>query len=276
MRLDSHQHFWNYDAKQYPWIPKGSPLQRDWLPFDLEPLLREVDVDGSIAVQARQTIEESHWLLTLADHFPFIKGVVGWVDLRSDRLEEQLTALAPHPRFVGVRHVLQDEVDERFMLAPSFRRGLGKLAQFKLTYDILIHPRQLAAAIELVRIFPGQRFVLDHLAKPLIKTGTLSPWREQIRELAATSNVFCKLSGMITEADQRAWKPDDFRPFLEVVFEAFGTERLMFGSDWPACLLAGSYAQVFKLVNGYLGQLPTSSRQAVMGENAERFYRRAA
>jgi L-fuconolactonase len=229
---------------------------------------------GSIAVQARQSIEESHWLLTLADHFLSIKGVVGWVDLRNERVEEQLVALSAHPRFVGVRHVLQDEPDERFMLGASFRRGIARLAQFNLAYDLLIYPHQLPAAIELVGIFPGQRFVLDHIAKPPIKTGKVAPWREQIRELARAPNVFCKLSGMVTEADPQKWKPDDFRPFLDIIFDAFAGERLMFGSDWPVCLLAGSYRQVFELLNNYLTQLPISSREAILGNNAARFYLR--
>jgi L-fuconolactonase len=274
MRLDCHQHFWAYDERQYPWIPRDSPLHRDWLPSDLEPLLAAAGFAGSIAVQARQTLEESHWLLTLADHFPFIKGVVGWVDLRDDRVEEQLAVLAPHPRFVGVRHVLQDESDDRFMLERNFQRGIGKLAQFKLTYDLLIYPKQLAAAIELVRNFPHQLFVLDHIAKPPIKAGALSPWREHIRELATAPNVFCKLSGMVTEARHPGWKPDDFRPFMEVVFEAFAPARLMFGSDWPVCLLAASYTEVFRLVQGYIAHLPGPLREAIWGDTAADFYLR--
>src|SRR6266496_1092821 len=200
MRIDSHQHFWIYDPNQYPWIAKGSPLQRDWLPADLRPLLAKAGLDGSIAVQARQTLGESRWLLNLADHYPLIKGVVGWVDLRSDRVEEQLAELSKHRKFVGVRHVAQDEPDDNFLVRPDVLRGIGRLKQFKLTYDILIYPKQLTAAIELVKRFPEQPFVLDHIAKPPIKDGLLSPWRELIQELAKLNNVFCKVSGMITEA----------------------------------------------------------------------------
>jgi len=272
MKIDSHQHFWSYNAAQYPWIPKGSPLERDWLPDDLAPLLATAGLDGCVAVQARQTLEDSRWLLTLADHAPIIRGVVGWVDLRSPQVGEQLAELAAHPRFRGVRHVVQDEADPRFMLGAEFQRGIGKLAEFKLTYDILITAAQLPSAIELVRAFPEQPFVLDHLAKPPIKARRLSPWREGIRELAKSANVFCKVSGLITEADHTAWNADDFRPYLDVAFEAFTTERLMFGSDWPVSLLAGSYAQVFTLLDGYLRGVDSAARAKVLGENAQRVY----
>ncbi len=273
IQLDSHQHFWSYDAQQYPWIPKGSPLHRDWLPADLAPLLTRTGLDGSIAVQARQTVEESRWLLNLADHYPSIKGVVGWVDLQSDAVEKDLAELSKHSRLVGVRHVVQDESDADFMVRPAFVRGIGRLKQFKLTYDILIYPKQLPAAIELVKRLPDQPFVLDHIAKPLIRDSKMSPWREQIRELAKTPNVWCKVSGMITEADHAKWKPSDLKPYLDVVFEHFGEDRLMFGSDWPVCLLAGSYEQVFGLVNDYARQMSGEPRAKLFGTNAARFYR---
>jgi len=272
MKLDSHQHFWSYDAAQYPWIPAGSPLHRDWLPHDLAPLLAAAGLEGCIAVQARQTVEESRWLLTLAEHAPIIRGVVGWVDLRSERVEEQLAELAPNAKFRGVRHVVQDEPDDRFMLGASFLRGIGKLKAFGLTYDILVFPKQLPAAIELVRRFPGQPFVLDHIAKPFIKDGTLEPWAAQIRELAKAPHVMCKVSGMVTEARRRAWQAADFRPYLDVVFEAFGAERLMFGSDWPVCLLSASYAETFALVDEYTRSLTDSQRTGLFGGNAARFY----
>jgi L-fuconolactonase len=260
------------DAAAYPWIPRGSPLQRNWLPDDLAKHLAAHHLDGSIAVQARQSEEESRWLLTLADHSPTILGVVGWVDLRSENIAKQLATLAAHRRFVGVRHVLQDEKDDRFMLRPDFTRGIAALATQKLTYDLLIYPRQLAAAITLVRTFPEQPFVLDHLAKPLIKSHALSPWREEIRELARSPTVMCKLSGMVTEADHHAWKPDDFTPYLEVVFENFGPDRVMFGSDWPVCLLAASYDQVIALLEQFLKPFTPAQQTAIMGGNAARFY----
>jgi L-fuconolactonase len=273
MKIDAHQHFWRYDAEQYPWIPKGSPLHRDWLPADLALLLTKTGLEGCIAVQARQTVEESRWLLTLADGASIIKGVVGWVDLQSETVERELAELSRHPKFVGVRHVVQDEPDEGFMLRPNFLRGIGKLKAFDLTYDILIFPKQLSAAIELVKHFPEQSFVLDHIAKPLIKDRVLSPWREQIRELAKAPNVVCKVSGMVTEADHVKWNPDDFKPYLDVVFAAFGEDRLMYGSDWPVCLLAGSHEQVLGLVDDYTRQLTAAARDNFFGGNADRFYR---
>lgn len=272
MKLDSHQHFWSYDAAQYPWIPPGSPLHRNWLPPDLAPLLAAAGLDGCIAVQARQTLEESHWLLELAEHHDSIKGVVGWADLRSPDVERDLTALAQHPKFVGVRHVVQDEPDVNFMLGAEFLRGIGKLHAHRLTYDILIFPQQLPAAIELARRFPDQPFVLDHIAKPHIRDGTMEPWRAQIRELVKAPNVLCKVSGMVTEADHSTWKAADFTPYLDVVFEAFGEDRLMYGSDWPVCLFAASYARMFTLIDDYTRGLSAAARDKFFGGNAARFY----
>jgi L-fuconolactonase len=272
MNLDSHQHFWRYDAVQYPWIPANSPLQRDWLPADLEREQSKVGLDGAIAVQARQTLEESRWLLELARDNLRIRGVVGWVDLRSDRVEEQLAGFAPDPKFVGVRHIVQDEPDDDFMLQPEFIRGISKLKQFNLAYDILIFPKQIPAAIRLVRKFPGQRFVLDHIAKPFIRAGVFDPWASQIAELATAPNVWCKVSGMVTEADHAAWKPSDFKSCLDHVFKVFGVERLMFGSDWPVCLLAGSYERVFRLAQDYLAPFSPGARAKFFGENCARFY----
>ncbi len=276
MQLDSHQHFWKYDAAQYPWIPPGSPLHRDWLPEDLAPLLAAAGLDGCIAVQARQTVEESRWLLQLAAESPIIKGVVGWVDLRSERVGEQLAELSANPKFRGVRHVVQDEPDDQFMLGVDFQHGISLLREFGLTYDLLIFPRQLPAAIELVQQFPEQPFVLDHIAKPPIKTGALYPWRELIRELAACPNVMCKVSGMITEADHANWTREQIAPYLTVVAESFGAERLMYGSDWPVCLLAGSYDRVFKLADDSFAAWDEAARRRVFGGNAQRFYLGAA
>src|SRR6266404_7314485 len=229
--IDSHQHFWNYDENQYSWIPKNSPLHRDWLPADWQKEGIQAGLDGSIAVQARQTLVESRWLLRLADQYPTIKGVVGWVDLRSEKIGDQLAEFSRHPKFIGVRHVVQDEPDPEFVLRPDFLHGIGMLKDFKLSYDILIFPKQLPAAIELVKRFSEQPFVLDHIGKPPIKDGILSPWREQVRELAKAPNLVCKISGIVTEAEHNAWKKADFRPYLDVIFEAFGEDRLMFGSD---------------------------------------------
>jgi len=272
MKIDSHQHFWSYDEKQYPWIPQGSPLHRDWLPPDLAPLLAAAGFDGCIAVQARQSREESRWLLELSERHPIIMGVLGWVDLRAPDVERDLARLASHPKFRGVRHVVQDEPHANFMLSADFLRGIGKLHAFGLTYDLLVYPRQLPAAIELVRRFPEQPFALDHIAKPPIKTGPLSPWREQIRELAKSPNVLCKVSGMVTEADHAAWQPADFAPYLEVVFAAFGEDRVMYGSDWPVCLLAGGYERVFQLADEATREWSNEARGKFFGGNAARFY----
>jgi L-fuconolactonase len=271
MRLDAHQHFWSYDAAQYPWIPPGSPLHRDWLPDDLAALQRPLGFDGSIAVQARQVVGESDWLLGLADRHATVKGVVGWVDLRSDRVEADLARLAAHPKFVGVRHVVQEEPDD-FMLGKDFQRGISKLHAHGLTYDILIYPRQLEAAIRLAEDFPAQPFVLDHIAKPPIKDGAIEPWKSQVRRLAKLPNVWCKVSGMLTEADHQAWQAGQFRPYLDTVFEAFGPARLMYGSDWPVCLFAGSYEQAFRLVDDYARGLTEAERAGLFGGNCARFY----
>lgn len=272
MLLDSHQHFWRHDAAQYPWIPAGSPLHRDWLPSDLARLQQPLGFHGSIAVQARQSLAESDWLLGLADADDRVKGIVGWVDLRSEKVEEDLARLARHPRFVGVRHVVQDEPDDRFLLGTDFMRGLGRLRQFGLTYDLLVFPRQLPAAIELVRRFPDQSFVLDHIAKPAIKDGVLEPWAGQIQELAQLPNCFCKVSGMVTEADHRSWKPDDFRPYLDIVFGAFGEDRTMFGSDWPVCLFAAGYEQTYRLVKDHVAGQTNEAQAKFFGGNCARFY----
>jgi L-fuconolactonase len=272
MKLDSHQHFWRYDAEQYPWMKPEWPIRRDFLPPDLKPLLDSAGLDGSIAVQARQSLQENRFLLDLADGHPLIHGVVGWVDLRADRVEEQLAEFARHKKFVGVRHVVQDEPDDAFMLGREFRRGIRRLHQFGLTYDLLIYPRQLPAAIKLVAEFPDQPFVLDHIAKPPVKSGMLSPWREKLRDLAGHPNVHCKVSGMVTEADWANWKPADFRPYLDVVFESFGVRRLMYGSDWPVALLAGDYARVFDLARQSVAMLSAAEQAAFFGGNAARFY----
>jgi len=273
MKIDAHQHFWIFDPTQYPWInDEREKLRRDFLPPALERELVKTKLESSIAVQARQTLEESRWLLTLADHFPLVKGVVGWVDLQSEQVEEPLGELADHPNFVGVRHVVQDEAEDEFMLRPAFLRGLGRLKQFKLTYDLLTFPRHLTVARKVVEKFPDQKFVLDHIAKPFIKAGTISPWDRDLRELAKFKNVWCKVSGLVTESNWNQWTPPDFRPYLDVVFEAFGEDRLMFGSDWPVCLIAGSYEDVLGIVRDYIQPLPEASRQKILGDNAARFY----
>ena len=274
MHIDAHQHFWRYDQREYGWIDESmAALRRDFLPADLKPELERNEFQGCVAVQARQTLEETRWLLELAERAPFILGVVGWVDLRSPRLRFELRSLAGQSKLVGVRHIVQSEPDERFLLQPDFLRGIAMLEEFDLAYDILIYPRHLPVAAEFVARFPRQRFVLDHLAKPPIKSGGLDSWARGIRELAAFENVFCKVSGLVTEADWQAWKPENMRPYLEMAFECFGPSRLMVGSDWPVCTVAAPYSRVMDIVKDYLGTYAAEERDAVLGGNAAKFWR---
>ena len=273
MRIDAHQHFWRYDSGEYGWINDAmADLKRDFLPDDLSPLLEQFAIDGTVAVQARQTLQDTEWLIALSDANEWIKGVVGWVDLQSPTVSAELEAYAQRDKFKGVRHIVQDEPDDQFMLRPEFLRGLGMLPEFNLTYDILVHPKQLPAAIEVVKRFPNQKFVLDHIAKPLIKDKVLAPWERDIRQLASFTNVSCKVSGMVTETNWEQWKPADFYPYLDVVFDCFGADRLMFGSDWPVCTLSGTYEQVISLVQDYIQPLSPETHAKIFGENAVHFY----
>jgi len=273
MRIDAHQHFWRFNPAEHGWMTDGmGALKRDFLPQDLKPLLESIHFDGCISVQARQSLEETRWLLELADLNDFVRGVVGWVDLCSPELPSQLEHFAWHPRLAGVRHVVQDEPDDEFMLRPDFRRGIARLADFHLTYDVLIYPRHLPAALKLVHEFPEQPFALDHIAKPAIAEGKLTPWEADLRELAQQPNIWCKLSGMVTEARWKQWRPDDFRRYLDVVFDAFGANRLMIGSDWPVCTLSAGYAQSMRIVIDYIGQLPDDIQDAILGRNCAHFY----
>ena len=273
LRIDSHQHFWRYNSDDYPWIDDTrAPLKVDYMPPDLQPLMTATGINGTVAVQARQNLRETEFLLELADQYDFIRGVVGWVDMRADDVEAQLERFAPHPRMVGVRHIVHDEADDRFMLGGNFLRGLAKLAACDLRYDLLLFPRHLPIAIDVVKRFPGQPFVLDHIAKPFIKDGLLEPWERDIRQLAAHDNVWCKVSGMVTEAAWGGWTQADYAPYLDVVFDCFGVDRLMFGSDWPVCTLSGSYRQVVGIVETYIAALSADEQAAVMGGNASAFY----
>jgi len=263
-----------YEQRAYSWIDDSmATLRRDFLPTDLKPELERSGFQGCVAVQARQTLEETQWLLELAERATFILGMVGWVDLRSPRLRFELEPLAGKSKLVGVRHIVQSEPDERFLLQPDFLRGIAMLEEFDLAYDILIYPRHLPVAAQFAARFPRQRFVLDHLAKPPIKSGAVDVWARGIRELASYPNVFCKMSGLVTEADWQAWKPEDLRPYLEVAFECFGPSRLMIGSDWPVCTVAAPYARVMGLVKDYLRKYPAEEREAVLGGNAATFWR---
>jgi L-fuconolactonase len=273
MQIDAHQHFWLYNSLEYAWIDNSmAALRRNFLPNDLAGELKSAGFDGSIAVQARQSMEETRWLLELARKSASIIGVVGWIDLRSPDVRSQLQSLAHNPKLVGVRHIVQSEPDDGFLLQPDFLRGISVLEQFDLAYDLLIYTKHLPVAIEFVRKFPRQRLVVDHLAKPPIKSGELHCWAVGIRELAKFPNVYCKVSGLVTEADWQRWRPDQIRPFLDVAFESFGPERLMIGSDWPVCLVAASYTTTIQLTRDYIAMRSPGSLSAVLGENAARFY----
>jgi L-fuconolactonase len=272
LRIDAHQHFWKYNPLRDAWITDDmAVIQRDFLPADLERTLSANGVDGCVAVQADQSLDETRFLLDLAARHHFIKGVVGWVDLRSPRLDETLEALAADRRLRGIRHVAQAERDD-FLAQDDVVRGISRLARAGLTYDILIYPRQIPAAVSLVSRLSDQPFILDHLAKPLIKEGRLEPWATQVKELARRPNVCCKISGLVTEADWTGWRPEHFRPYLDVAFDAFGADRVMFGSDWPVCLTAAPYERVLGVVDDYTSLLSADERAAVFGGNAARFY----
>lgn len=273
MHIDAHHHFWTYNHREYEWIDQAmAVIRRDFLPADLKPQLEKNGFQGSIVVQTRQTLEETHWLLKLAEENPFILGVVGWVDLCSPQLRSELNLFAGRPKLIGVRHIVQSEPDG-FLLQPEFLRGVSMLEEFDLAYDILIYPRHLPIAAEFVSRFPRQRFVLDHLAKPPIKSGEMDIWARGIRELALFPNVYAKVSGLVTEADWQAWRPETIWIYLDVAFECFGPGRLMIGSDWPVCMVAASYERTMNLVKDYLRGYTAEEREAVLGGNVAKFWR---
>lgn len=272
MRIDSHQHFWKFDPVRHAWIDSSMQnIAKDFLPKDLKPLLETNLMDGCIAVQADQSEIETQFLLRLAEENSFIKGVVGWVDLSAEDLSKRLEVFSKNPLFKGVRHVLQAE-KEGFMLKDQFLRGISELKNFNLTYDILIYPNQLEEARLLIEKNPDQPFVLDHLAKPYIKQQKIKNWASDIKELAKYKNVYCKLSGMVTEADWNHWQFENFKKYLSVAFDTFGSDRLMFGSDWPVCLLAGSYEHVVKIIDLFIENLEQEEKNNIMGGNACNFY----
>lgn len=274
MKIDAHQHFWVYDSVRDSWMDDTMrSIQRDFMPAELKSQMDRCQMDGCVAVQADQSEDESQFLLDLAAQNPFIKGVVGWVDLCADNVAERLAHFAANSLFKGVRHILQSEPDDRFMLRKDFRRGIAQLGPLGLTYDILIFPKHLGFALELVRQFPEQPFVIDHMAKPHIKTQQFVPWEQDIKALAAMPNVHCKVSGLTTEASWHGWKPEDIFPYLDIVFDAFGAERLMFGSDWPVCTLAGGYSAAHELLLTYMSTLSAECQKAVFGDNARNFYK---
>jgi L-fuconolactonase len=271
LTIDSHQHYWRYDAAQYEWIDDSmSALRRDFLPPDAKREMDAQQVAGCVAVQARQSLDETRWLLDLADQYAFVRAVVGWIDLQGD-VDAQLDPFACRPALVGVRHIVQSEPDG-FLERPAFLAGMGRLERTGLTYDILVFARQLPAAAAFARRFPRQRFVLDHLGKPDARGGQYQTWRRHLEAIAALPNVCCKLSGLVTEADWRAWTPGQLRPYLDATLDAFGPERLMVGSDWPVCLVAASYAETLSLVRDAIGEYSTDERQRMLAGTATDFW----
>ncbi|NAS12306.1 amidohydrolase family protein [Poritiphilus flavus] len=273
MIIDSHQHFWKYDPVKHSWInDEMAVIRKSFMPEDLKLVYAENGVDGCVAVQADQSLDETDFLLGLAKENEFIRGVVGWVDFRSGDVEEQLEKYNSEEKIKGYRHIVQGEPDHNFLLRSDFLRGIGMLEKFNSTYDILIFPHQLGASLEFVRRFPKQKFVIDHLAKPYIKDGYFDGWAVLMKELAKHENVYCKLSGMITEADYHSWTAQQIEPYMNLVLEAFGTDRLLYGSDWPVCLVAGDYARVKSLVTDFIGDLSQDEQSDIMGNNAQEFY----
>lgn len=273
MRIDAHQHFWKYEADTHAWITEDmSVLRRDYGPDDLMPQLQQCGIDGCVAVQADQSEAETLYLLDLARAYPFIKGVVGWVDLQSDDIEPWLAHFQQFPQLKGFRHIIQAESDPDFFARPAFQRGVTALRHYDFTYDILIYHHQLPAALQFAKRFDQQSFIIDHLAKPAIKTNEIADWQQQIQQFEPLEHVYCKLSGLITEADWNNWTYDQLLPYLETVLETFGPQRIAFGSDWPVCLLAGSYSQVYDIVLQFVNSLSSDEQTDIMGRTAVGFY----
>ena len=273
--IDAHQHFWQLSQPfEYGWLdtPGLEPIRRDFLPEDLAKLLGAAGVDRTVFVQTQHNLEENRWVLGLAEQHEFIAGVVGWIDLASDNCESQLLELKQHPKFVGIRHITQDESDDNFIIREDIVRGLRVLEQHNVPFDLLFYVKHLKHAEKLAKLLPDLPMVIDHLAKPRIKEGIMDGWREDLQAAARHSNLFCKLSGMVTEANLVQWKPADLRPYVETALEAFGPDRCMYGSDWPVCELAGSYGQVHDALCESVGQLGTSELEQVFGGTASRFY----
>ena len=272
-RIDSHHHLWQYTASEYGWINDSmQSIQRDFLPDDLDAALRSANIDGAVTVQTQHSLEETNWLLSLAEQSSLIKGVVGWADLASTAFEEQLSVLRRRPKLRGLRHIIQGEPDDNFILRADFNHGITRLLPTGLVYDVLIFERHLPQAIKFVDRHPSQVFVVDHVAKPRIKESQLEPWARNIRALAERENVFCKVSGMVTEADWSNWTEGDLRPYWEIVLESFGPQRLMFGSDWPVCLVASAYAQWVEVVQHWTSEFSTTERDRLFGGTASEVY----
>jgi L-fuconolactonase len=274
MRIDAHQHFWDIQRFQYPWMPAGeSPLRRSFLPHQLAPILERNNFQGSIVVQANTIIEETHWLLELAAQHEFIRGIVGWVDLTDAHVGATLDELQRHAKFKGARHLVHDEPDVNWLLRADVLRGLSELGRRDLPYDLLLRPQHLKLVARIAERVPKLRMVIDHIAKPPIAAQRLDRWAEDIADAAQVPQVYCKLSGMITEADPRGWKAEHLRPYVAHVLEHFGPDRLMFGSDWPVCTLAGTWKEVLAAFTQAAGPQTIEARDRLLGATAARFYR---
>jgi len=273
MKIDSHHHFWKYSVNEYGWIDDDmKSIRKDFLPEDLEREIRGAGIDAVVSVQARQTVSETEWLLGFSEEHAFIKGLVGWVPLSSPNVKQHLSRFSSFPKLKSVRHVVQGESDDDFILGNDFNRGIKVLKEFGLAYDILILEKHLPQTIRFVDMHPDQVFILDHIAKPRIKENIIEPWRKNIRSLAQRRNVYCKVSGMVTEADYGKWTEEQLRPYFETVLEAFGPERLMFGSDWPVCTVACEYRRWGAIVHKFISGLSVSEQDAIFGGNAVKAY----
>lgn len=275
MIIDSHQHFWDRSQPfEYSWLdsPELAPINRNFLPSDLEPLLNSCGIDKSVIVQTQHKIEENHWALKLAEDNSIIAGVVGWVDLASPDCEEQLLQFKDDPKFVGIRHVTQDEPNDDFIIQPSVMNGLKVLEKHRFPFDLLFYTKHLKHAATLGKELPDLPMVINHLSKPNIKEHQIDEWEKDLEEAAKFPNMHCKLSGMITEANWESWTVDDLRPFVEIAIEAFGPSRCMYGSDWPVCLLAGEYERMYSAITEILSELSDSEKAEIFGGTAIRFY----
>ncbi|MCP9766951.1 amidohydrolase [Lacihabitans sp. LS3-19] len=273
MKIDAHQHFWNYNSTDFAWInDEMAKIQRSFLPEDLKPILDANQIDGTVLVQVNQTEEETLYINGLAEQNDFIKGVVGWTDLKSQTLKQSLEKFKEYPKIKGFRHIVQGE-EIGFMRDPSFVSGIQTLSEYDYTYDILIYPTQMKDAIYLAKTCPNTHFVIDHLAKPYIKDQKISQWGNYIQKLSELPNVHCKVSGMVTEADWNSWKKEDFYIYLDIVLGSFGVDRIMYGSDWPVCLVAAEYSEQLNILKSYFEKLTTSEKDLIFGSNAIKFYK---
>lgn len=271
--IDTHQHFWQYDPTKHVWMREEmGVLKTDFLPSNLAPLLHDCGLSGCVAVQANQAEAENEFLLALSQQYDFIKGIVGWVDLQAENVEERLAYYQQFEKIKGFRHVIHDEEDRNFMLRTAFLRGISFLKKYGYTYDILIFPEHLPNTLKLVQTFDNQLFVIDHIANPSIKTGDIDTWRTALKAVAAHENVYCKISGMVTKADWQHWQQKDFTAYLDTIVELFGIDRVMYGSDWPVCTLAASYGDMFSIVKHYFSKFSKAKQRKFFGENAHRFY----